>query len=177
MAMDMLEHETVQSGSSIATRGSSQIININKGGNSELTKSFLLKRMEIEFTALPQQVTNDAIAGAIGLYTLMFISQDRGGEIDTPAEMLDARLDDRIAHQGIIWRRNFVLQPVLVDDADNVTQIGQVANFKTSKSFRKGFRLDKDEDYAWEIFNPAGASQDQILTHFLTVRYWGVYVQ
>ena len=134
--------------------------------------------MEIDFSALADISVDDA-SGVFGnfLYSLMFISQDRSGDIDTPAEMLDSRFDDRQAHQGVIWGRNYIIQPALVDDADNVTHLGQSANFKTSKSFSKGFRLDKDEDYAWEIFNPTGISEDVVAFIHLRVRYWGVYVQ
>ncbi len=177
MAMDMLEHENFNTQSSIATRGVSVITSILKTGNHELVKSFLIKRFEVDFSALANLLSDDAAGAGTNLYVLALFSSDRAAAIDTVSEMLLRPIDDRQGHQGIIWMRPYIINPALSDDADQIAHVGRSAQFKTSKSFRKGFRLDKDEAYSWAIFNPTGGSQDAVAAVWLRVRYWGVYVQ
>ncbi len=179
MAMDMLEHENVQSESSIAARGSSSIITFgDDGSGAELSTSFLCKRMEIDFAAIANLVTDDASARETTPYMLILHKTSVDNAVDTVAEQLDARLEDRAAHQSIIWRRYFIVAEGLQDDGDNIVVQGIQVTFKTSKSFRKGFRFDKDETYSWTLFNPNGAAAaDAISISLLNVRYWGVNIQ
>ncbi len=178
MPMDMLEHESVGAQSSIASRGTSTIITLGDDGtNEELTKSFLIKRMEIQFSALADFIIDDASGLATAVLYLVLNKTSVANAIDTVAEQLDARMEDRSAHQQIIWLRPFIVRTHLVDDADNVTFTGLDAVFSTSKSFSKGFRLDKDETYVWSIFNPGSGSSDNIAVIHLRCRYWGIHIE
>lgn len=179
MAMDMLEHETVSTISSIAARGTQSLITLGDDGtNEELTKSFLIKRMEIQFVALANFETDDASATiGTGSYMLVLNKTSVANAVDTVAEQLDARMTDRDAHQQIIWTRLFLVRTHVIDDGDNVTFPGLEAQFNTSKSFSKGFRLDKDETYVWQLFNPSSASADKIAATVLRIRYWGVNIE
>ncbi len=178
MAMDMLEHEDFQAVSSLASRGTSQIISLAADGtNAEITKSFLIKRMEIEFFALADTHVDDASGTGVFPYVLMLHRNSVDNTVDSVAEQLDARLEDINAHQAIIWSRAFLIKPHIADDGDNVSDTGLDSNFKTSKSFSKGFRMDKDETYAWVVFNPGTAANDAIAVRWLRVRYWGVYIE
>ncbi len=173
----MLEHEQYSAISSIASRGQSSLTTVGRTGAHEISKSFLLKRMEIDFIALPDLITDDASATANAPYILCFSNQNNAAQVDTPAEMFDVRLEDKLGHQNMICTRPFVIQPHLIDDADNTSHLGETTIFKTSKSFSKGFRLDKDALYTWSIFNPTGVSLDVIQDAWLKVRYWGVYLE
>ncbi len=177
MPMDLLEHEAFTAGSSIATRASQVLTTIGAGGSHELPKSFLIKRMEIEYVCTPDVITDDAALGALVPMMLALHKNSVAATVDTVAEQLDARIDDIMAHQQIIWRRKFIFNPSLIDDGDNITQLNPGVAFKTSKSFSKGFRLDKDELYRWVIFNPLSGSSNLVAFHWLTVRYWGVYIE
>ncbi len=142
MAMDMLEHEDYQTVSALASRATSQIISLGADGtNAELMKSFLVKRMEIEFTALADFTTDDAAGNGNVAYGLIFHRNSVDNTVDSVAEQLDARFEDINAHQAIIWSRPFLISPTMIDDADNTTLNGRDASFKTSKSFSRGFRL------------------------------------
>ncbi len=177
MAMDMLEHETYGAASSIATRGTATLLTFGDDGtNEELTTSFLCKRMEIDFIALADLISDDATGNGNASYCLGLHKTSVANSIDTFAEQLDARMTDRDAHQQIIWRRYFSIFTYLIDDADNSAGNGNDVVFKTSKSFSKGFRFDKDETYQWVLFNPTSASIDIIAERGLMVRYWGVNV-
>ncbi len=173
----MLEHEKFAAASAIASRGFAQIDSIGVGELNELNKSFLLKRMEIDFMSIPDLQTNDATASIHAPLMLVMFRSSGAAAIDTVAESLDARFDDIQAHQTIIWRRKFLENPSIIDDADNVIDLSKANTFKTSKSFSKGFRLDKDEVYLWGIFNPTTVSLDITASRWLTVRYWGVYLE
>ncbi len=178
MAMDMLEHEQFVSNSSIAARGSSTFLTLGDDGTTEeLEQSFLVKRMEIQFTAIPRIVTDDAssVMGTFA-YALVFTKTSVDNDFDTIAEQLDSRMTDLVAHQALIWYRPYTVTVGLIDDADNIVHIGVPAVFSTSKSFSKGFRIDKDETYLWATFNPASSSQDALNNTGLRVRYWGVYI-
>ncbi len=178
MAMDMLEHESFGTQSSIASRGTSTIITLGDDGtNEELTKSFLIKRMEINFSALAKIITDDAASFGSAIYALVLTKTSVANAVDTIAEQLDARATDRDAHQQIIWFRYFNMVNWLRDDADNVTSPSGDTLFNTSKSFSKGFRLDKDETYVWAIFNPDSGASDQIAQIALRVRYWGINIE
>ncbi len=179
MPMDMLEHENFGAESSIAARGSSTILSLGDDGtNSELTKSFLIKRMEINFLASANYLTDDNLGPSHGFYALVFTKTSVDNTIDTIGEQLDTRLEDIRAHQNIIWFRYFYVREGMRDDTDNVTTAPLAATFNTSKSFSKGFRLDKDETYIWAIFNPdGGAAQDTLALSALRVRYWGVHIE
>ncbi len=179
MAMDMLEHENYRTDSSIAARGTNAYLTLGDDGtNSELSKSFLLKRMEINFTALADFIGDDATGSGTAAYVLGFHRTSVDNTVDTFAEQLDARLEDRLAHQAIIWYRNFNISTHLIDDADNSARAGIDVVINTSKSFSRGFRLDKDETYQWVLFNPSGiAAADIIAESGLRVRYWGVFIE
>ncbi len=173
----MLEDETFSAASSIAARGQDSLQTIGEGQTNELTKSFLVKRIEIDFMAVPDLQTNDATAAVHAPYGLYLIKTSGPASIDTVTEMLGARFDDIVGHQNIIWRRTFMVNPSIIDDADNVIDLASAQGFKTSKSFSKGFRLDKDDVYQWVIFNPTAVALDIVATWWLQTRYWGVYVQ
>ncbi len=173
----MLEHEQFGASSSIASRGTSVLLTMGPNGTHELNKSFLLKRMEIDFLVTADLNTNDATHSVQAPYYLVFHNIEVSAQINTVAENFDSRLDDRQGHQPVIWTRPFLVDPYLVDDSDNVTLKGQGVAFKTSKSFSKGFRLDKDELYTWSIFNPFTSALDVIGFVGLKVRYWGVYIE
>ncbi len=178
MPMDMLEHENFASQSSISSRGSSAILTLGDDGtNSELAQSFLVKRMEIDFAALSNTELNDANAAPSEIYVLVFHKISVDNAVDTVAEQFDARLEDRQAHWSIIWTRPFIQRERLADDADQVFSESLEPAFKTSKSFSKGFRLDKDETYQWALFNPGASAIDSMAAKWLKVRYWGVLVQ
>lgn len=173
----MLEHETYGAVSSIAARGTSTILTFGDDGtNEELTQSFLCKRMEIDFIALADLISDDASGNGNASYCLGLHKTSVANAVDTFAEQLDARFEDITAHQNIIWRRYFSIFTHLIDDADNSASISRDVAFKTSKSFSKGFRFDKDETYQWVLFNPTAAAIDIIAERGLMVRYWGVNV-
>ncbi len=178
MPMDMMEFEITSAESSIASRGTAaQFSHGNSGTSAEQPRSFLCKRMEIEFAAVADLIADDASGSGTIVNVLTLASRERTGTLDTIAEFFDARFDDRTAHQGVIWSRPYIIRPTLVDDADNVAFSGVDAVFKTSKSFSKGFRFDKDEKYEWAIFNPLATATDFTSTVYLHVRYWGVYLE
>ncbi len=177
MVMDMLEHETADHApGALAARAHSTIFTIGTSTNV-LNRTFLLKKMEIEFTWFSATPTDDAnaIFGEFGY--LLLQNTTSGTDADSPAESFDAALADREKHNTIIWTRNFLAQPSLFDDTDNISFPGNLVSFKTSKSFPKGFPLDKDENYSWRLFNQSTASPWTTGgVANLRVRYWGVYL-
>ncbi len=176
MVMDMLEHEVLVAGSSLATRSQQDLVSIGEGLTHVLEKSFLVKKMEISFAALPDFVTDDAGAITTAIQYLLLRTTSRDSTIDAVSEQLDARIGDREAHQGIIWMRIFDILTHLVDDADNVSTFGKSASFSTTKTFSKGFRLDKEEDYRWSVFNPHTTTVNIVSFYSIRVRYWGVFL-
>ncbi len=169
MAMDMLEFEVFVAGASIASRLSQVLETITEG--LELPSSFLVKRMEISFVALPHVAQTD---GSTGILYLIFVNKTRAGAVNTIAEMLDARGDDIHGHQGIIWLKMGYVSEDFIDAANGLSTGQHPWVLNTSKSFPKGFRLDKDEEYTWEVFNPSTGALDLVGSYALRTRYWGV---
>ncbi len=176
MPMDLIEHEVANlSVGGITGRGHTDIHTIGTGA-AKLNKTFLIKKMEIEFSFFPPAVSNDA--GVLASQPAYLILQDEssGTDADTTAESFDAALENKAVHETVIWSRNFPVQYGVIDDADNIVWLPAMVNFKTSKSFPKGFPLSKEKTYQWKMFN-AGAV---LLTGgflSLRVRYWGVYLK
>ncbi len=178
MAMDMLEHEHNQhNAGALASRTSSTIMSIGSG-TEILDRTFLVKRMEIEFMITPWPDVTIAALDTPRKGYLVFINTSRRTDADTVAESFDAPLTNKEMHQGLIWSRPFVLVTELVDDTENVVDRPQNPStvFKTSKSFSKGFPLDKDETYAWQLFNAGGNAWASGSDAYLHIRYWGIYV-
>ncbi len=177
MAMDMLEHEALTVGAEITARNTEKLFGLGPNEGHELTKSFLLKKMEIDFACLGAlEISIGDMLAAI--YMLVFDNtSSKSAPIDTPAESFDARIDDRQAHQGIIWGRDFIMSEGLLDTTNGVGAHGTNFQMKTTKTFPKGFRLDKDEIYEWKIFNPHVIALNIHRFVHLRVRYWGIYIE
>lgn len=176
MAMDMIEHEVANVAvGTITTRAHVDIQTIGTSAGI-LNRSFLIKKMEIEFSFLPSFTTDDASGqGAFPAY-LIFQDESSGSNTDQPAEAFDAQLEDKAVHETVIWSRIFHFNHGLRDDADQISYAGIPATFKTSKSFPKGFPLDKTKIYQWKIFNPTTSTFFDNSLAYLRVRYWGVYL-
>ncbi len=171
----MLEHETANiAPGGLAARAQSDIFTIGTT-TKILNRTFLIKKMEIEFSFLPAAVTDDAGVLAAQGGMLCFQDISSGTDTDTVAEALDADLEDQAKHQSLIWTRNFVFNYNLIDDADNIVTLPTLITWKTSKSFPKGFPLDKSKSYKWTIFNQTATWLTGSLAN-LRVRYFGVYL-
>ncbi len=175
--VDMLEHEGVVGIGALASRADAAVAIIGRGETQEVERSFLIKKMEIEFTLQPARTPDDANVDTDLISFLIFRKTTGADAIDTTAEAFDARIDDKEAHQRVIWSRNFLYREILLDDTDNISQWGQNIVWKTSKTFPKGYPMDKDETYAWSVFNADNANtySNGAFAH-LRVRYWGVYL-
>ncbi len=176
MAMDMLENETsFSSVGALASRADFDLQTIGGSGTNVLNRSFLLKKMEIEFALLLAQTLDDAsLVQNLGYLVLQ--DESAGSDADTTAESFDAVLEDKAKHNTVIWTRLFHFVHPLNDDADNILHPGVTPVFKTSKSFPKGFPLDKDNSYQWKLFNPTSTPWTTGNLAFLRVRYWGVFL-
>ncbi len=175
MAMDMLEHEDANiSPGGLAARAQSDIFTIGTT-TKILNRTFLIKKMEIEFSFIPAAVTDDAGVLAAQAGMLCFQDISSGTDTDTVAEALDANLENTAVHQTLIWTRNFAFNYNVIDDADNIVDLVPITVWKTSKSFPKGFPLDKDKQYKWSLFNQTGTWLTGNLAN-LHVRYFGVYL-
>ncbi len=174
--MVILEHEAQISPGALAARAETDIQGIG-ATTSILNRSYLCKKMEIEFTLAPPFATDDAASTGMFVGSLIIQNQSQGTDADTVAESFDAALENQVIHSTVIWSRNFIWQSPLVDDTDNVAHLGLPVVFKTSKSFSKGMPFDKDSIYQWKLFNPS--SSLAWLTGssaFLRVRYFGVWL-
>ncbi len=178
MVMDMIEHETTGSSNlALATRAEKDVLTIGTGADI-LNRTFLIKKMEIEYSLTVPFVTDVAtVQTQLGFLALQMTSA--GSNADTIAESFDATLEDKSVHDSVIWSRNFIWYPHLLDTTGNdlVAFNPNTISFKTSKSFPKGYPLDKDEVYTWKVFNQSGSiSWLTGSTNNLRVRYWGVYL-
>ncbi len=173
--MDMLEFEVQSSPGALAARAESNQITI--GTTTEiLNRTFLIKKMEIQFSLLPWADTD--ITGVVQNFGYLYFYQSTGAtDRDSLAEILDARLDDAEVKRMLIWLRNFVITPLIIDPTNNSYDPGSVIAFTTSKSFPKGYPLDKDEEYKIGVFNPH-ATQAWVATCviIIRVRFWGIYL-
>jgi len=122
----------------------------------------------------PPTVTTIGGMSTAELFYLVFRKTTGGSDIDTTAEAFDADVEDDSKHKVVIWSRPGVARPLLLDDTENVVDQPPIVVWKTSKSFPKGYPLDKDEDYTWSVFNAAGSTFVTGYLAFLRVRYWGV---
>ncbi len=176
MAMNLLEHEGDNiAGGALAARGTATLFTLGTTSNL-ISRSFLCKKMEIEFTLLPPSETDVSTWNSFkGELVLQNVSVNTG--YDTPAEAFDARIDDEEAHRSIIWTRNFQWTETLVDTTTEILTEYHPVSFKTSKSFSKGFPFDKDEQYRWTVFNPDASNAWATGTDiYFKVRYWGVWL-
>ncbi len=178
MGMDMIEDEVNDhSIGALAARSDSTLMSIGAGGVTELNRTFLVKRMEINFMHAAAVATDDAAWPGTYMGMLCFQKTSGGSDFDTSAEMFDAVLENKAGHELMIWSRYLIGTPSLLDDADQISLMGLHTAWKTSKSFPKGYPLDKHDTYAWRFFNPSAsvAIPTGSLT-FLNVRYWGVFL-
>ncbi len=177
MAMDMIEHEDpAGTPGALAARAEADIFQFGTGTNI-LNRSFLIKKMEIEFQLLSPIVSDISQVSTFAGY-LIFQKESGSTDGDTVAEAFDAGLEDDEIHRRIIWSRQFNWSPNWVDVSGNdLADMGQDISWKTSKSFTKGMPLDKLEDYRWKTFNssPSVAWLTGSITS-LRVRYFGVYL-
>ncbi len=176
MTMGMLEHEKEDIAlGALASRSQVTLISIGVGATvSELSRSFLVKRMEIEYTIVPSLATDDGTVTGSRPFYIVFMKVSSGSHQDTVAECFDATLENSEIHKQVIWTRPGILQPDLVDDTDNVALRRDPDVVKTSKSFSKGYPLDKDETYRWVLFNSGGSAFTTGAFLGLRIRYWGV---
>lgn len=175
----MLEHEGTGQPGTIATRTDADLMQIGSeaiASTVRLNRSFLLKKMEIEFCREPDSITAEAsyFGGGYTEY-LVFQCDSAGSDVDTVAECYDASLEDKAKHDPIIWTRIYNWTSTLADTTNHTFVAGRIACFKTQKSFPKGYPLDKDHTYQWKIFN-ATAYTSPDAKWYLRVRYWGVYL-
>ncbi len=177
MAMDMIEHETPSTTpGTLSSRGAADIFTIGTG-TAILNRSFLVKRMEIEFILEPPVDTS--IDDGLGLQSgyLLLQKTSAGSDSDTPAEAFDALLENKAVHETVVWSRPFGFWNTLIDVSGNdLVELAQPVVFKTSKSFPKGYPLDKDEIYIWRLFNSGATSWLTGVVSQLRVRYWGVFL-
>ncbi len=173
MGIDMIEHETQNTGmDGLAARAELTLVTVN------LDRTFLVKRMEIG-VGIHGGVEVVGAGVGVGLGELVFFHDD-GLAADAEAA-LNATDQDKETHNDIIWARHFNWAPDDIDDASGWALRGIHQSFKTSKSFPKGYPMDKNDTYTWRVINvhpsaampnPA-AENSQIVLH---VRYWGVYL-
>ncbi len=175
--VDMIEHESSVSLDSIATRatGSLQVLT----GGTDFDRTFLIKKMEVELTVYPgiDFAAAPTFAAPVPGKLVFFHS---GGIASSIADAFDAALTDKERSNDVIWTLPFVWQP-MVHDTDAVGDIipGQGVALARTKSFPKGYPMDKDEVYSWTVFNPgsfAFPNPDSNSECILRVRYWGVYL-
>ena len=176
MPMDMIEHEVANV--AVGALASRVHVDIQTIGTSAgiLNRTFLIKKMEIEFCYLPSFVLDDASTLQSNVGYLILQDESSGSNTDQPAEAFDAQLEDKAVHESVIWSRIFVFVNPLQDDTDNISFPATNVIFKTSKSFPKGFPLDKTKTYQWKIFNPTTLAYIDGGLAYLRVRYWGVYL-
>ncbi len=141
-----------------------------------LNRTFLFKKMEINFSLLPSIITDDATTSTYGAGYLVLQNTTAGTDSDTVAESFDAELENTQVHNTVIWAKIFSFNYGLRDDADQISYPPGLVNMNTSKSFSKGFPLDKDETYTWRVFNnTAGTWVTGNIIH-CRVRMFGVYL-
>ncbi len=175
--MGLIEHEAAELGlGALAARTSAAATNIGKGESQELERTFLVKRMEINGVILPHAETAISGVDTDRVISLGFYKTSGGADSNTPAEVLDAALDDDKIHRKLIWMRMFNYRPFIISDAEDEVEFPPNIEFNTTKSFTKGYPLDKDEIYSWQVFNHSSnaLSSGALLT--FRVRYWGVYI-
>ncbi len=175
MPVDMIEQEN--QGTSLDSLGARAEVVIATIG--DLDRTFLIKRMEIEFIANGGVDVVGSQAFATGNALLVFY-HDSGVSADAEAA-LDAGLTDKESHNDIIWSRPFLISPKNLDDAGGWFLPGIDTVFKTSKSFPKGYPLDKDDTYQWKVLNlseslafPNPVAEGS--TIMIRTRFWGVYL-
>lgn len=176
----MIEHEEYKdTDGTIASRTALTLHTVS------IHRSFLVKRMEIEFTAIPNAYeSNDAqylpyrsAGAASGDFQVLGLAfWDQTGGVSLATNILDQGAEDAIEHKRLIWMRHVVTGMGLSDDTDNVVMPPVWATMKTQKTFAKGFPLDKDNTYLWTLFNPMGHTSNHGVAWWLRVRYWGVYL-
>ncbi len=172
--VDMMEHESVTNIDATPTRASTTLQAITTND-----RTFLVKKMEITVSLAPGGDSGASTPQFTGtpMYLLFFHND---GITANPAEAFDAHLMDKERHNDIIWMMPFIHKPAEVDDAGGWTAEGFQFNATRTKSFPKGYPMDKNDSYTWYVFNPtAGTSPDPsaIGSQFaLRVRYWGVYI-
>ncbi len=177
MVMDILEHETAETAvGTLATRADLDLFTINDGAQQVLNRSFLIKRMEVNFVFLPPVNTDDATTPGSFAGYLALQDESSGTADDTVAEAFNAPIDADHKHNTIIWAKTFFAFSGYIDDTDNVTLRPTAAVMNTSKSFPKGFPLDKLKTYQWKVFNPSGSNWATGALVNLRVKYFGVYL-
>ncbi len=172
----LLEHETGSDAvGALASRSPVNILELGLAqGADELSQSYLLKKMEVNFTF---RVFADTLISALDttrVGALVFAKLSQSTDFDTVVEMLDAGIENAEAHRNLIWMRSFVITPDLVDDTENVVERGNHFEWNFSKSFPKGYPLDKDEHYQWQIINLGTNAFQTGSFSSLRVRYWVV---
>lgn len=175
--MPMLEHEGAASGyGALAARSEGTIETIGSGDNI-LSRSFLVKKMEIDFLFLPN-FDGDVSASDTFAGMLAFYKSSGATDADTLDEILDADLEDSAKHRNLIWAKHFDWYPHIFDITGNdLANYGKGVTLKTSKSFPNGYPLDKLETYKWVVMNLHGANAwDTGSVTYLRVRYWGAYL-
>ncbi len=175
--MDVLEFEVPGSApGALVTRTDHTIFAFGAGGATELKRTFLIKKMEIEFTLCTPVTTDLATLDTCRPSYLVFQKTSGRTDSDTVAEAFDSNFQgDDDKHLTVIWSMPFLFQEGIVDSTSDVVMITDISR-KTSKSFPKGYPLDKDEVYTWKIFNASGVNWSTGGSIDLRVRKWGVYI-
>ena len=174
--MDMLEHEDAQTAlGAIASRSNLNVFTIGQGA-VVLPRSFLVKRMEIQYVIQPHAETAISGIDTDRILLVNLTNTSAGTDRDSLDEVLGASLDDPAKHKLMVWSRMHLYRPIVVSDAEDEVVFPQPIEVKTSKSFPKGFPLDKDEVYTWRVSNLGGNAISTGAFISLMVRYWGVWL-
>ncbi len=175
MTMPMLEHESNTSIDGIASRASTSLQSIS----TTLDRTFLIKKMEVS-VLLDPGLESAASPGAFAVQIGKVVFFHSTGVESTIATAYDETLMNQESHNDIIWEIPFVFQPITFDSTSETYGDGQGVAMTRTKSFPKGYPLDKSDTYTWNAFNPSSttyhdpSSRNSELN--LRVRYWGVYL-
>ncbi len=172
--VDMLEHESNTSIDAIAARASSSLESFS------LDRTFLIKKMEVTVILAPglSSAATPSIHDPQMGKVVFFHSS---GLESTIATAYDESIQNPESHNDIIWEVPFVFQPGTVDTDGGFAWPGQGVAMTRTKSFRKGYPLDKSDTYSWNAFNPSSANAFPNPTSInselnIRVRYWGAYL-
>ncbi len=173
--VDMLESETGTNLTALAVRGT---LDIEAAFAPDRT--FLIKKMEINFQCTGGLETSTTPGQVSELQAYLVFFHDSGAAGGSIAAALNAGLQDKELHNDIIWMMPFLVRPQIVDTDAAWALAGLGFAAMRTKSFPKGYPLDKDETYVWGLFNPRSSAWFLPLSTApnaqLRIRYWGVYL-
>ncbi len=174
MPVAMLEHEVNTAGADgLTTRNTTSIQSVT------VDRSFLIKKMEITllFTSGGDSGTTTPQFTGHPMKVVFFHSD---GVATSAANAYDAAIQFPESHNDVIYEIPFIFKPAEVDDAGGWAVQGIHTAISRTKTFPKGYPMDKDDTYSWVLFNPsASTAPDPTAVNSncnLRVRYWGVYL-